>query len=185
MAATPSVMIPLGTIAPSFNLPDTVSGKSLSLQSLEGTKGTLIMFICNHCPYVKHVNSAIVSLAKTYQPKGIAFVAISSNDVRAYPEDGPEMMKVTAAKEGYTFPYLYDASQSVARAYDAACTPDFYLFDARRSLYYRGRLDASSPGNGKPLTGDDLRGAMELLLSGKPAPAEQFPSIGCNIKWRG
>jgi thiol-disulfide isomerase/thioredoxin len=142
------------------------------------------MFICNHCPFVKHVNSELVALARDYQPKGVSFIAISSNDVENYPQDGPERMKETAAKEGYTFPYLYDESQQVARDYDAACTPDFYLFDPDLKLVYRGQIDGSRPGNGIPVSGKDLRGALDSLIAGAPIASDQYPSIGCNIKWK-
>lgn len=184
MAATPSTMVSLGTPAPSFHLPDTKSGKKLSLQDVQGVKGTLVMFICNHCPYVKHLNSTIVSLANEYQAKGINFVAISSNDVSQYPEDGPEEMTITARVAGYPFPYLFDDSQEVARAYDAACTPDFFLYDSNQKLYYRGQFDDARPKNEVPVTGKDMRAAFESLLSQKPAPEKQIPSIGCNIKWK-
>lgn len=183
MARTPSNMLPLGTVAPNFNLLDTVSGHSVELQKAKGTKGTVIMFICNHCPFVKHVNPEVVQLAKEYQSKGIGFVAISSNDVENYPDDAPHLMTENAREEGYTFPYLYDKTQEVAKAYDAACTPDFYLFDKNLSLVYRGQLDDSRPGNGIPLTGNDLRNAMNALLDGKTITSDQKPSIGCNIKW--
>ena len=185
MAAKESVMLPLGTPAPGFELYDTVSGKTLSFDDVKGSKGTLVMFICNHCPYVKHVNAELVRLANDYIPRGIGFVAISSNDVVKYPDDSPEKMKETAEKLGYPFPYLYDESQDVARAYQAACTPDFFLFDASNKLVYRGQLDDSRPGNEIPVTGKDLRKALDLLLEGKMIPeAEQKPSIGCSIKWK-
>ena len=184
MARTPSNMLPLGTPAPDFRLPDTVGGRTCGLDDLRGKSGTVILFICNHCPFVKHVNAEIVRLARKYQPLGIAFAAISSNDVANYPEDSPENMTRTAAREGYPFPYLYDESQQTARDYDAACTPDFYLFDASGRLVYRGQLDDSRPGNGIPVTGADLEGAMKNLLEGKPIPATQKPSLGCNIKWK-
>ncbi|MBO0341700.1 thioredoxin family protein [Flagellimonas profundi] len=183
MARTPSNMLPLGTKAPDFELMDTVSGKKLALKDVKGEKGTVIMFICNHCPFVIHVNPMIVELANTYQKKGIAFVAISSNDVENYPQDAPHLMKEKAKEEHYTFPYLYDETQEVAKAYDAACTPDFYLFDTHMTLAYRGQLDDSRPGNGIPLTGDDLRNAMNAVLEGKKVDTEQKPSLGCNIKW--
>lgn len=184
MARTPSNMLPLGTRAPGFKLPDTVSGKDMDLKSLQGEKGTLLMFICNHCPFVKHVNSELVRLGHAYMPKGISFIAISSNDVENYPDDSPEKMKENARLQGYPFPYLYDASQEVARSYQAACTPDFYLFDHNLDLVYRGQLDDSRPGNGIPVSGADLEGAIRALLSGEPVPADQKPSIGCNIKWK-
>jgi len=184
MARTPSTMLPLGTKAPWFELPDTVNGKVRSLGELKGEKGTLIMFICNHCPFVKHVNPELVRLARDYQDRGIGFIAISSNDVENYPEDHPDKMKETAAREGYPFPYLYDASQEVARDYQAACTPDFYLFDPGLELVYRGQLDSSRPGNEIPVTGEDLRTALDSLLEGRPVSSEQKPSLGCNIKWK-
>jgi len=183
MARTPSNMLPLGTKAPDFELLDTVSNKTLSLQKIKGKKGTVVMFICNHCPFVIHVNPEISKLSKEYQAKGINFVAISSNDVENYPQDAPRLMKEKAQEMDYTFPYLYDETQEVAKAYDAACTPDFYLFDGDSKLVYRGQLDDSRPGNGLPLTGLDLRNAMDALLEGKAIDSDQKPSIGCNIKW--
>ncbi len=184
MSRTPSNMLPLGTTAPEFSLQDTVTQKTQNLQALKGDKGTVIMFICNHCPFVKHVNPQIVKLAEAYQKKGIGFIAISSNDVENYPQDAPDLMKENAKKEGYTFPYLYDATQETAKAYNAACTPDFYLFDSDLELVYRGQLDDSRPGNGVPLTGNDLRSALDALLEGKEIQKNQKPSIGCNIKWK-
>lgn len=184
MARTPSNMLPLGTKAPAFKLEDTISGVAMTLNDLKGEKGTVIMFICNHCPFVKHVNAQIVELANDYMSSGISFIAISSNDVINYPQDSPDLMKETALQEGYSFPYLYDESQEVARAYEAACTPDFYLFDAQLSLVYRGQLDDSRPGNGLPVTGSDLRSALDSLLKGTEISKEQRPSIGCNIKWK-
>ena len=184
MSRTPSKMLPLGTIAPGFNLPDTVTDKMVSLDQIIGVNGTLIMFICNHCPFVKHVNSTITQLATNYQAQGIAFIAISSNDVVNYPQDAPELMKQTALLERYSFPYLFDETQAVAKAYEAACTPDFYLFDKNRRLVYRGQLDDSRPGNGIPSTGLDLRNAFEALLNNEPIDSVQKPSIGCNIKWK-
>jgi len=184
MARTPSNMLPLGTFAPNFTLPDTTNDKIVSLNQINGEKGTVIMFICNHCPFVKHLNSTIVQLAVTYQSKGIAFIAISSNDVVNYPQDAPELMKQTALQERYSFPYLFDESQEVAMAYEAACTPDFYLFDQNLRLVYRGQLDDSRPGNGIPSTGLDLSNAIEALLNNKPINPIQKPSIGCNIKWK-
>ncbi len=184
MAAVPSKMIPLGTRAPDFSLPDTISGKTLSLSELKSQKATVIMFICNHCPYVQHVNHELVRLANDYIPKGVAFIAISSNDAAQYPDDAPDKMKEVAQQLGYSFPYLYDESQEVARAYDAACTPDIYIFDKNLKLAYRGQLDDSRPGNGVPVTGKDVRAALDNLLLGKPVSADQKPSIGCNIKWK-
>lgn len=184
MARTPSKMIPLGTQAPDFTLFDTVSGKTVSLNELKSDKATLIMFICNHCPFVKHVDEGIVALAKDYQAKGVSFIAISSNDVENYPQDSPELMKEEADKVGYSFPYLYDETQEVAKAYEAACTPDFYVFDAELKCTYRGQLDDSRPGNGKPVTGNDLRNALDETLKGEQVSAPQIPSLGCNIKWK-
>lgn len=184
MADTPSNMLPLGTKAPDFKLQDTVSGEKLTLNECKGLKGTVIVFICNHCPFVKHVNSKIVKMAKEFKAKGIEFVAISSNDAVKYPQDGPVLMKDMAIKEGYIFPYLYDQTQEVAKAYHAACTPDFYFFDAQLKLVYRGQLDDSRPGNDIPITGKDLSSAIKALLQNKPIDPNQKPSIGCNIKWR-
>jgi thiol-disulfide isomerase/thioredoxin len=177
-------MLPLGTKAPDFELLDTVTDETLSFQKLKGEKGTVVLFICNHCPFVIHVNPEISKLGKEYQAKGINFVAISSNDVENYPQDAPHLMKEKAQEMDYTFPYLYDETQEVAKAYDAACTPDFYLFDGDSKLVYRGQLDDSRPGNGLPLTGSDLRKAMDALLEGKAIDSDQKPSIGCNIKWK-
>jgi thiol-disulfide isomerase/thioredoxin len=176
-------MLPLGTAAPQFTLTDAVSGKTLSLSELKSDKATVVMFICNHCPYVKHVNPELMRVARDYQPRGAAFVAISSNDAERYPDDGPAQMKRVAAQLGYPFPYLYDQTQSVARDYRAACTPDLYLFDGALKLVYRGRLDGSSPGNKVPLTGADLRAALDAVLAGRAPDAQQLPSMGCNIKW--
>lgn len=184
MAQTPSNMIPIGTIAPSFSLFDTVSDKELQLEQLKGKKGTVVMFICNHCPFVIHINSMIVEIANKYQNKGISFVAISSNDVINYPQDGPHYMKLHAKKEKYPFPYLYDETQEVAKAYDAACTPDFFVFNEELKLCYRGQLDDSRPGNSIPVTGSDLRNALDCLLENKENTKNQKPSIGCNIKWK-
>ena len=184
MARTPSNMLPLGTQAPNFKLLDTVSDTTLSLEQLKGEKGTVILFICNHCPFVIHVNTELVRLANAYTSKGIAFIAISSNDAINYPQDGPDKMKEHAISEAYPFPYLYDASQEVAKAYDAACTPDLFLFDANLSLTYRGQLDNSRPGNDIPVTGKDLSHAMDCLLAHTKNEQPQKPSIGCNIKWK-
>ncbi len=183
MAMTPSNMLPLGTAAPNFRLRDTVTEKMMSLDELKGKRGTVIMFICNHCPFVIHVNSTLVNLAESYQKKGVKFIAISSNDIVNYPQDAPHLMKIKATEEGYPFPYLYDETQEIARAYDAACTPDFYLFDDTLILTYRGQLDDSRPGNGLSPNGSDLQGAMDALLNGEQNIAVQKPSIGCNIKW--
>lgn len=184
MAMTPSNMLALGTPAADFSLLDTVSGKKLSLQELKGEKGTVIMFICNHCPFVIHVNPEISKLGTEYQKKKISFIAISSNDIENYPQDSPELMTQLARQENYTFPYLYDETQEVAKAYNAACTPDFYLFDSNLNLAYRGQLDDSRPGNNIPLSGADLREALDNLLNKKPISKNQKPSIGCNIKWK-
>jgi peroxiredoxin len=184
MALTESNMIALGTKAPAFELLDTVSGETMKLSDLVSDKATLIMFICNHCPYVIHVNEELVRLAKEYQAKGVSFIAISSNDVENYPADSPDKMRELAATEGYTFPYLYDETQEVARAYDAACTPDFYVFDGEQQLVYRGRLDGSRPNTDIPLTGEDLRAALDAVLAGEEVDAKQYPSAGCNIKWK-
>ncbi len=184
MAFTESNMLPLGSEAPPFALPDTVSGKTVRLTDIVSDKATVVMFICNHCPYVIHVNEEIVRLANDYSAKGVAFVAISSNDAINYPQDGPDKMKEHAAKEKYPFPYLFDESQNVARAFDAACTPDFYIFDKDLRLAYRGRLDDSKPSNGIPLSGKDLRAALDALLAGQPVAEKQYPSGGCNIKWK-
>ncbi len=185
MAATPSNMLPLGTTAPDFKLYDTVSGKHLTFNDVKGEKGTVIMFICNHCPYVLHVNGQIVEIADEYMKKDIGFAAISSNDVKNYPQDAPELMTEQAKKTGYRFPYLYDETQETAKEYQAACTPDFYVFDSNNKLVYRGRMDESTPKNNLPNNGKDLRKALDYLLEGKIIPdAEQKPSIGCNIKWK-
>lgn len=184
MARTYSNMLSLGTTAPHFNLLDTISNQYFTLTSLKGAKGTVIMFICNHCPYVIHVNEGLVKVANNYQSKGISFIAISSNDVINYPDDSPELMKENAFKNKYPFPYLYDEMQEVAKAYDAACTPDIYLFDANLKLVYRGQLDDSRPQNGIPITGYDLRYALDCLLENKENHCPQKPSMGCNIKWK-
>jgi peroxiredoxin len=184
MARTPSTMVTLGTISPNFILPDTISGKSISLENVKGNVATLIMFICNHCPFVKHVNAELVKLANDYKNKGIGFAAISSNDVVNHPEDSPELMKQIAKQLNYPFPYLYDESKEVAKAFDAACTPDFFIYDKNLKLVYRGQLDDSRPGNALPLTGKDIRNALDCLISDHPVPELQRPSIGCNIKWK-
>jgi len=184
MAAIETTIIPLGFKAPDFILFDAVSEKKTSLSDMRGKNGFVIMFICNHCPYVKHVNKELVKLAKDYTPLGFSFIAISSNDINKYPEDAPEKMKETAMSEGYIFPYLYDETQEVARAYMAVCTPDFSIFDSDAHCVYRGRLDDSRPGNNKEVTGIDIRNALDNLLSGKEVNKAQFPSIGCSIKWK-
>jgi thiol-disulfide isomerase/thioredoxin len=181
MAAVESQMLPLGTPLPEFALPDPDGG----LHSLPGNAAAyLVMFICNHCPFVKHVRDQLAALGRDYGPRDVAIVAINSNDVDRYPDDGPERMKREAAAAGYRFPYVLDEDQAVAKAFRAACTPDFYVFDADRKLRYRGQLDDSRPGNGKPVTGRDLRSALDAILDGKPADGSQRPSIGCNIKWK-
>ncbi len=184
MSLTPSTMqLALGASAPDFSLPDP-DGKTHALGDFAGQKALLVAFICNHCPYVKHVAPALAKLAKEYQAKGVAVVAINSNDFQNYPDDSPAKMKAESAARGYTFPYLVDESQQVAKAYHAACTPDFFLFDAERKLVYRGQLDDSRPGNSLPVTGKDLRAALDAVLAGRPVAKDQRPSIGCNIKWR-
>jgi peroxiredoxin len=184
MTATASNMLALGTKAPSFNLLDTVSQKVVSLRALKGAKATVVMFICNHCPFVLHVNDKLVELALFYKEKGVNFIAISSNDIENYPQDSPDLMVLQAQKLNYPFPYLYDETQEVAKAYKAACTPDLFVFDADLSLVYRGQFDDSRPGNGIPSTGEDLRRALDLIVQNKPVDFEQKPSIGCNIKWK-
>ncbi len=181
MALTPSNMIELGSPAAAFSLPEPRTGKQVNLNELNPEKGLLVMFICNHCPFVKHIETGLQQLGEDYRDSGIQIIAISSNDDIAHPADGPEAM----ALKTYPFPYLYDETQSVAKAYDAACTPDFFLFDAALKLVYRGQFDDSRPSNGLPVTGADLRAAMDLLLTGGEPLTEQKPSIGCNIKWRG
>jgi peroxiredoxin len=176
-------MLPLGTKAIDFNLLDT-RGRAVSLTDFEGKPALLVIFMCNHCPYVKHVAPELVRIVGQYQPKGLAVVGISSNDDQAYPDDGPDRMRTEADKQGYTFPYLHDPSQKVAQAYRAACTPDFFLFDAERRLAYRGQLDDSRPKTDRPLTGQDLRHAIDCVLAGQAVDGDQKPSIGCNIKWR-
>jgi peroxiredoxin len=183
MAKTPSTMTALGTPAPDFRLPDT-TGKIVARDDFRDAPGLLVAFICNHCPYVKHIRQGLAAFAREYGKKGLAIVGINSNDVVAYPDDSPAKMAEEAKAAGYTFPYLFDESQAVAKAYAAACTPDFFLFDRDRKLVYRGQFDASRPGNGIPVTGEDLRAACDAVLAGKPVPAEQRPSIGCNIKWK-
>lgn len=184
MARTASKMIPLGTIAPDFNLDDVMSSDYMSLSQIRGEKGTVIMFICNHCPFVMHVNEELVRIANDYTVTGFGFAAISSNDIKAYPQDAPEHMYTTARKNKYPFPYLFDSTQEVAKAYDAACTPDFFVFDASLKLVYRGQLDNSRPANGIPVNGRDLREALDNILNNHPQRTEQKPSIGCNIKWK-
>jgi len=182
MARTPSYMLELGTKLPAFNLPDT-DGKKISDQGFLG-KPLLVMFICNHCPFVIHVRKQLASLGIDYMPRGLGIVAINSNDVATHPDDSPEKMKEERKNAGYLFPYLYDESQQVAKAFKAACTPDLYLFDNNHQLAYRGQLDDSRPSNQTPVTGADLRAAIEAVLSGSRVPSEQKPSLGCNIKWK-
>ena len=182
--AVESAMLPLGTTAPMFILPDVVSGKSYSMDSFQGKNVLLVMFICRHCPYVKHVEQEIARLGKDYQNKSVGIVAISSNDPASYPDDAPDQLKEMAKRLDFRFPFCFDEAQEIAKAYKAACTPDFYLFDAQRRLVYRGQLDDSRPGNNKPVTGRDLRAAIDALLAGKPVDRNQKPSIGCSIKWK-
>ncbi len=184
MAKTPSSMLPLGTTAPSFSLLDVVNGKPVSINNNLDAVATVVMFICNHCPFVKHVNSKLIRLAKEYMNKGVRFIAINSNDVANYPDDSPENMKRIALELSYPFPYLFDETQEVARAYQAACTPDFFVFDKSLSLVYRGQLDDARPGNDVVADGNSIRVALDCLLAYKPVPSEQKPSLGCNIKWK-
>jgi peroxiredoxin len=183
MVAVNSTMLPLGTPAPDFRLSDP-SGTVVSLDDFRSAAALVVVFMCNHCPYVKHIRSGLAQLARDYQARNVAFVGINSNDVENYPADSPAKMAEEARSAGYVFPYLYDATQAVAKAYHAACTPDFYLFDKAMRLVYRGQMDDSRPGNGVPVTGRDLRAALEAVLAGKPVPDRQKPSIGCNIKWK-
>lgn len=184
MAQTPSAMIPLGTKATEFNLLDTISNQYRSLQELKSDIATVIMFLCNHCPFVKHIQEALVQSANFYQQKGIQFIAISSNDVKSYPQDGPIYMQQEALQNHYPFPYLYDETQMIAKAYQATCTPDFYIFDKTLSCVYRGRFDDSTPGNQKPVTGADLNQALNQILLNQPISEDQHASVGCNIKWK-
>jgi peroxiredoxin len=176
-------MLPLGTKAPPFRLPDT-TGNLVSISDYADAPALLVIFMCNHCPYVKHIQEALVRLIKEYQDRGVAVVGINANDVANYPDDSPELMAREAEQHGYTFPYLFDETQDVAKAYKAACTPDFFLFDGERRLIYRGQMDSSRPGNDKPHSGEDLRSALDAVLSGAAVSTEQKPSIGCNIKWK-
>ena len=184
MALVESNMLPLGTIAPDFSLPNVVDNSLGALSNLKGEKGTLVVFTCNHCPYVVHLLDAFVALAKKNKGKGVATIAISSNDVENYPADHPDLMRKLAQEKNFTFPYLYDEAQTVAKAYDAACTPDFYLLNAQHALIYHGRFDASRPGNDTPITGEDLQNAIDAMLKKDPIPENQYPSMGCNIKWK-
>lgn len=183
MSATLSTMLEIGTKAPSFELPDT-DGSKVSLNDLKFDKGVLVMFICNHCPYVKHLNEGLVEFANEYKQEGIECIAISSNDVENYPQDSPDLMKELSEKHNFPFPYLYDETQEVAKAYKAACTPDFFLFDRDLKLFYRGQFDDSRPGNGKPVTGNDMRAATNSMIEGEENFELQIPSMGCNIKWK-
>ena len=183
MVMTASTMLPLGTEAPDFALPDA-EGNFVSLSDLEGARALVVVFMCNHCPFVKHVVDGFVRLVQDYQPRGVAFVGINANDVTEFPEDRPEMMARFARERDFTFPYLYDATQDVAKRYRAACTPDFFVFDEHRRLVYRGQMDDSRPGSPVPVTGADLRAALDAVLAGEPVPEEQRPSMGCNIKWK-
>jgi peroxiredoxin len=184
MARTESTMLELGTKAPDFRLPDVVSGRTVSLEDFAGAKALLVMFICRHCPFVKHVEGELARIGRDYAESGLGIVAISSNDAETHPDDAPDGLREQAERLGLTFPYLYDESQDAAMAYRAACTPDFYLFGADGTLVYRGQLDGSRPGNDVPVTGEDLRAALDAALAGEAIPAEQRPSIGCNIKWK-
>ncbi len=183
MAETPSTMLELGTRAPEFRLRDT-DGREVALAEFAGSKALLVMFLCNHCPFVRHVQAELARIGRDYQPRGVAVVAISSNDAGQYPDDGPKAMAKEKQRAGYTFPYLFDETQEVAKAYRAACTPDLYLFDAQRRLVYRGQLDDSRPGNQVPVTGRDLRRALDAVLEGRPVEPKQRASVGCNIKWK-
>jgi peroxiredoxin len=184
MVLTPSTMPDLGTEAPDFHLPDVVSGGTVTRDTVAGDKGLLVMFICRHCPFVKHVQGELGRIGREYRGRGVGIIAISANDAATHPEDAPESLKQMAQELGFEFPYAYDESQDVARAYGAVCTPDFFLYDASHRLVYRGQLDDSRPGNGRPVTGRDLRAALDALLAGQPVAPEQKASIGCNIKWR-
>lgn len=184
MARTPSTMLELGTEAPQFSLPNPSTGDIVSLSDFPDAKGYVIAFICNHCPFVQLLRHEFARFGREYTEKGMAVIAINSNDIETYPNDGPEHMAKEASRFGYTFPYLLDEDQSVAKAYRAACTPDFFMFDADRKLYYRGQFDASRPGSDISVTGEDMRTAAEALLAGQPSPENQVPSLGCNIKWK-
>lgn len=185
MALTPSKMIDLNTKAPGFSLEDVTTGKEISLESYRGKKATVVMFICNHCPYVKHIQSGLVEMTNSYKSnKDVAFIAINSNDAEKYPDDSPENMKKDAEKFGYNFPYCFDSTQKVAKSFDAACTPDFYVLDQNLCVAYRGQMDDSRPGNKIPVSGKDLRSAIDALLAGRAPSSDQKPSIGCNIKWK-
>ncbi len=184
MVKTASTMLPLGTPAPDFALVNVVDGRLVRLSDFQDKPALLVIFMCNHCPFVKHLADALAAFAREYMPKGLAIVGINSNDAQAYPDDAPEKMVEEVRRRGYEFPYLYDETQQVAKAYRAACTPDFFLFDRDRKLVYRGQFDSSRPDSGIPVTGQDLRRAVDAVLAGQSVPAEQRPSIGCNIKWK-
>lgn len=184
MARTPTVQLDLNYLAPEFSLPDVVTGKNLSFSDIQGQKGTVVMFICNHCPFVVHVMDELIRMGNDYKTQGVGFVAISSNDVSNYPDDSPQKMAELASRRSFPFPYLYDETQEVAKAYTAACTPDFSVFDADGKCVYRGQLDDSRPGNDQPVNGADLRQVLNTLIDGKTISADQKPSIGCNIKWK-
>ncbi|WP_204150552.1 thioredoxin family protein [Leptolyngbya sp. CCY15150] len=184
MARTASTMLDLGTLAPDFQLPDVVTGETVSLSTFAGKSGLLVMFICRHCPFVKHVQQQLAAIGHDYLPKGLGIVAISANDAVNYPDDAPESLKAMVSEVGFAFPLCFDETQATAKAYTAACTPDFFLFDGDRALVYRGQLDDSRPGNDQPVDGHSLRAAIEAVLAGQPVDADQRPSIGCNIKWK-
>lgn len=184
MSLVESNMLPIGTKAPDFNLPDVVSDSMMSRDDFKSSKATVVVFTCNHCPYVIHINQELIAIANQYQSKGVSFVAISSNDIENYPDDNPDKMKLVAKVLKFPFPYLFDESQEIAKAYDAACTPDFYIFDDAFELVYRGRIDGSRPGNDIPVTGADLRSALDAIMMGVKEITPQFPSAGCNIKWK-
>jgi peroxiredoxin len=184
MALTPSTMLPLGTQAPNFHLPDVVSGQTISLDTFTGKQALLIMFICRHCPFVKHVQGELAKIGKDYANSNVAIVAISANDAANYPDDAPDKLKQMATELGFTFPLCYDESQETAKAYTAACTPDFFVFDENRKLVYRGQLDDSRPSNDRPITGQDLRAALDAVVANSTVNSDQKPSIGCNIKWK-
>ncbi|MBE9140118.1 thioredoxin family protein [Nodosilinea sp. LEGE 07088] len=182
MVMVESTMLPLGTAAPTFELTDVVSGETITLGTFAEARALLVMFICRHCPFVKHVEHELARIGKDYGPKGVGMVAISANSLQTHPQDGPEFLKAQAQEVGFPFPYCFDETQAVAKAYTAACTPDFFVFDQEKLLVYRGQLDDSRPSNGKPVTGKDLRAALDAVLTGQPMP-DQAPSVGCNIKW--
>lgn len=183
MVMVESTMLPLGTPAPDFSLSDVITGQTITLANFAGAPALLVMFICRHCPFVKHVEAELAQLGKDYQPRGVAMVAISANSLQTHPQDGPEHLKAQAEALGFTFPYCFDGSQETAKRYTAACTPDFFMFDQEKKLVYRGQLDDSRPSNGLPVTGKDLRSALDAVLAGLPVTTEQRPAVGCNIKW--